>query len=324
MIGYEIPGWAFIGEQGNFTTPCDSGNDSVDGMGRQHKLESEGVGPTASNAVANQLSALLGMDPAAEIHPGRFVHADGTLSRRAEGAVGITFDEKILALPGVTGFGSRAISGSARMMDYDGGEQPGDGDVSTRGMVVFGCDGTVARRVYLDLFPTLETQRFGAVTRGDVQVGCGAGPAGSGGPGNGPAGAGGGPPQPGVPGVVPAGCRDKRAPRSRLVRVRLTRRGVVARGRSGDRGCAGLSAVLVSVGKPRAGRCRFVRANGRLSGRRSCRKPELLRARGTRRWRLSLRARLPRGRYRVLARAVDRRGNKERPAGRALARARVR
>src|SRR4051795_712064 len=153
MIGYEIPGWAFIGQQGNFTSTCDSGDDDVDSMGRQHKLESEGVGPTASNAVANELSALIGMDPAAEIHQGRFVGPDGTLSRRAEGAVGISFEGKLFALPGVTGFGSRAIDGSARMMDYDGGEQPGAGDVSTRGMVVFGCDGSVARRIYLDLFP---------------------------------------------------------------------------------------------------------------------------------------------------------------------------
>jgi hypothetical protein len=106
--------------------------------------------------------------------------------------------------------------------------------------------------------------------------------------------------------------------------VRLSRRQVLARGRSGDRGCAGLSAVLVSISKPRGERCRFVQANGRLSTRRSCRRPVLLRTRGVRAWRLSFRARLPRGRYRVLARAVDRLGNKERPAGRALARARVR
>jgi hypothetical protein len=106
--------------------------------------------------------------------------------------------------------------------------------------------------------------------------------------------------------------------------VRLSRRQVLARGRSGDRGCAGLSAVLVSISKPRARRCRFVQANGRLSARRSCRRPVLLRTRGKRAWSLSLHAHLPPGRYRVLARAVDRRGNKERPAGRALARARVR
>jgi hypothetical protein len=49
----------------------------------------------------------------------------------------------------------------------------------------------------------------------------------------------------------------------------------------------------------------------------------LLKARGTRAWRLSLKARLPRGRYRVQARGVDRRGNKETPGRRNVMRVRV-
>ena len=42
----------------------------------------------------------------------------------------------LAALPGVTGFGSRGVDASGRMMDYDGAEQPTGGDVTTRGMLV--------------------------------------------------------------------------------------------------------------------------------------------------------------------------------------------
>jgi hypothetical protein len=95
-------------------------------------------------------------------------------------------------------------------------------------------------------------------------------------------------------------------------------------GRAADRGCAGLGAVLVSVSKPHGHRCRFVQPNGRLSSARGCRLPVLLRATGTHRWKLSLKARLPRGRYRVQVRAVDRNGNKETPGRGNIIRARVR
>ena len=54
--------------------------------------------------------------------------------------------------------------------------------------------------------------------------------------------------------------------------------------------------------------------SGRLTGNRRCRKPVLLPARGLTRWRFSLKARLPRGHYRAVVRAVDRARNKERPA----------
>jgi hypothetical protein len=175
----------------------------------------------------------------------------------------------------------------------------------------------VAKRFYLDVYPAVDSApKLEPATHGSVETGCGAGTEG---PRSGPV-----PPVPAITTPSGARCADRRRPRSRLTRVRLSRRQVLARGRSADRGCAGLSAVLVSISKPRGGRCRFVQANGRLSTRRSCRRPVLLRTRGLRAWRLSFRARLPHGRYRVLARAVDRRGNKEQPAGRALARARVR
>ena len=49
------------------------------------------MGPTAGNLVAEHLTALLDKrpDPTAHIVRGRFVHADGSLSRRAAGAVGV-------------------------------------------------------------------------------------------------------------------------------------------------------------------------------------------------------------------------------------------
>jgi hypothetical protein len=322
MIGYMSPPWAFTAIPGIFPAPpeCTNDQDDKDMKGHQHKLETEGVGPTAGGLMADNLTAVLkqlGADPAFVIRPGRFVYEDGTLGRRPTGAVGIWVAGTVVALPGTTGFGSRGVDANGRTMDYDGAEQPGDGDVTTRGMLVYACDGSVAKRFYVDVYPAIESPpKLGPATHGTVETGCGAGTEG---PRSGPV-------PPVAPVTTPGGkrCADKRRPRSRLVRARLSRRHVAVRGRSSDRGCAHLSAVLVSISKPRAGRCRFVQANGRLSARRSCRRPLLLRARGKRAWKLSLRARLPRGRYRVLARAVDRRGNKERPAGRALARARVR
>jgi hypothetical protein len=322
LIGYISPPWAFTSIPGIFAGPPECQNDpdtDRDSKGHKHKLETEGVGPTAGGLVADKLTAVLkqmGADPAAAVRPGRFVYEDGTLGRRPFNAVGIWVagsQGTLVALPGTTGFGTRGLDATGRMMDYDGAERPGQGDVTTRGMLVYACDGSVAKRLYLDVYPEVDSPpKLGPATHGSVETGCGAG---SEGPRSGPV-----PPTPPV--TIP--CVDRRAPRSRLTRVRASRRGVLVRGRSADRGCAGLSAVLVSISRPRGGRCRFLQANGRLSPCRNCRRPRLLRASGRRAWKLSFKARLPRGRYRVLARAVDRRGNKEQPAGRALARVAVR
>jgi hypothetical protein len=101
------------------------------------------------------------------------------------------------------------------------------------------------------------------------------------------------------------------------------------KGRSGDRGCAAsaslagragkVTRVYVSLAKVRrGGTCRFLRHDGRLSGSwKSCRHAILFRAHGTAKWHLSLPARgLPPGVYRVVVRAFDAAGNKERPARR--------
>jgi hypothetical protein len=134
-------------------------------------------------------------------------------------------------------------------------------------------------------------------------------------------------------GTSPSGasrCLDKRAPRSTLKRRNVKYRGgrIAASGKSRDRGCSrakaraasdrgGIRRVYVSIAKVfgRHG-CRFLNRTGRLTPKRNCRRAILLPARGKRNWRLSQRAHLPRGKYRAVARAVDRKGNKERPAKR--------
>jgi hypothetical protein len=334
LIGYEIPAWAYF-EPGVFTTDeCDA--QPEDPKGHAHKLEAEGLGPTASNMVAEGLSAVLtshGTDPTAEIRLGRFVLPDGKLTRRpTERAVGVWLADRgataltpgkgtVVALDGYTGFGSRAVDATGRMMDFDGIDQAGASDVLTRGMVVFGCDGAAVKRYFVDVYPALSgsDRPLGAATRGSVGAGCGAGQAEVGTPGN---------PDIGPPLVPPAdGCTDRLAPRTRLDRrrVRVGSRGVSLRGRAADRGCAGrVGAVLVSIARISGRSCRFLQPNGRFAKPRGCRRPVLLRAKGTASWKLVTRVRLPRGSYRVHVRSVDTEGNKEKPSSRNRALARVR
>ena len=92
--------------------------------------------------------------------------------------------------------------------------------------------------------------------------------------------------------------------------MKVSRKRVSVHGSARDRGCAGLRAVLVSVARLQKGGCRFVQANGRLSHRRGCARWLELRAHGTRSWSLGLKAKLPRARYVVRARAVDRLGHR--------------
>jgi hypothetical protein len=116
-----------------------------------------------------------------------------------------------------------------------------------------------------------------------------------------------------------ARCADSTRPRSKIprrARKRLRNGKVRLRGTATDRGCGKkrkVRRVLVSVARLRKHGCQFVRANGRLTKTRNCNLPVLLRAKGTRKWRYTTRRRLPRGTYRATARAVDTRGNTERP-----------
>jgi hypothetical protein len=120
-------------------------------------------------------------------------------------------------------------------------------------------------------------------------------------------------------------CMDHTPPVSTL-RHGAVRRSAVrirASGVAADKGCKaalGLAAakgkvgqVLISVARTGRHKCEFVNSKGRLTKRRSCRKAILLRARGHERWTFALRARLPRGNYRIDVRSVDISGNKETP-----------
>jgi hypothetical protein len=111
--------------------------------------------------------------------------ADGTLSHRPEGAVAVWLADpgsaslgpgsgKIIAVQGVTGFGSRSIDASGWFMDYDAARQDA-ANILTRGMLVQGCDGTVAQRYYVNVYPALSgATTLGNATRGSTTA-CGAG-----------------------------------------------------------------------------------------------------------------------------------------------------
>jgi uncharacterized membrane protein YgcG len=111
-----------------------------------------------------------------------------------------------------------------------------------------------------------------------------------------------------------AGCKDRLAPRSSISRRSLhaSARRFSARGHSRDRGCARLRRVYVSISRAaRGGKCRFVTRTGRLTHRRSCRSVRSIRAKGLRGWSLRIRRALPAGRYKLVVRALDRKGNRE-------------
>jgi hypothetical protein len=124
-------------------------------------------------------------------------------------------------------------------------------------------------------------------------------------------------------------CRDRRPPRSSIRHTRMgeARRGRFS-GRSIDFGCkggphaassGGVAKVLVSIARVRRAGCRFAARSGRLGDSRPCRKRRFIRAKtgpsrraGKTFWSLRLRHRLPAGRYRVIVRARDAAGNRER------------
>jgi hypothetical protein len=322
LIGYELPAWAWKSDTpGVFTTDaCDS-----EASKHSHSLETEGVGPTGSNAVAKALTGLLShpdyADPTFKrVWLGRYVQRDGKLTRRPEGAVAVWLAPAgshelkagagtVIGTAGITGFGTRSINKSGRMMDYDGIDQAA-ADVTTRGMVRFACNGTVAERYYVDVYPALSTpDKLPAATTGKVSTGCGTGHGGTGTPGNPHH-----PPPPGHGGGGKPACYDRIHPTVGVTggTFRLERDRIFMRGHAHDRGCRHrVAAVLVSIARKAHHRCRFVQPNGRLSKGRRCHRPVLLRAAGTSNWSLALAAHLTPGHYRVVVRALDMAGNRE-------------
>jgi hypothetical protein len=105
------------------------------------------------------------------------------------------------------------------------------------------------------------------------------------------------------------------APESTVARrtSRLSRSGLRLRGTARGRGCT-VRQVRVAIGRKVGKQCRFLQANGKFGKKRSCLRTRYVRARGTTRWSLTKRVRLPRGSYLVWSRAIDSAGQIERKA----------
>ncbi|MEA2479397.1 MAG: hypothetical protein QOJ07_1319 [Thermoleophilaceae bacterium] len=170
-IGYEIPAWAYSSQRGALSDEsCVNDDSDKDPKGHQHKLETEGVGPTASNTVADELTKLLAArpDPVARYVRGRFLKRDGSLSRSPRGAVGILIVDgdrrQIVAKRGIRRFGGVQVAATGVPMDYDG--QPHRGaDLTTRGMLVRDRRGRVTARWYVDVYPALDAAAPGPASR---------------------------------------------------------------------------------------------------------------------------------------------------------------
>ena len=130
--------------------------------------------------------------------------------------------------------------------------------------------------------------------------------------------------QPVGPGSSDAGsgapqCSDKRAPVTHYKgKRRFGRKHVAFAGTTRDRGCGpsgrgAVRAVKVSIARTTKRGCQYMNARGRLTKRRSCRRPLLVAASGHTSWSFSKRVHLRRGYYRVTTRGYDTAGNKERP-----------
>ena len=172
MIGYLIPAWGFYSSPPELfqdTSGCGLTNDPTDShdpAGHDHKLESESVGPTGSNAAADRLAALLdaNKDPIAHIGDGRYVLPDGSLSRWPTGAVGVLFGKTLIGFPGVVSAGGRRVDATGVPMDYDGQPQSRP-DVLTRGAITFAKNGCASGRYYVSVFDNFDQTKLGTVDR---------------------------------------------------------------------------------------------------------------------------------------------------------------
>jgi len=168
LIGYLIPAWGWATDPGVAPTTCTIDESTgKDPAGHKHKLESESVGFTAGNIVANQLAALLDQrpDPVGQIRLGRFVLPDGTLSHRAAGAVGIRLTrgtstvlqacrDTFVALPSVATLDGVVPDAVGGFMDFDGSPQ-GAPDLLTRGMWAGASAALPDARFYVNVYPAL-------------------------------------------------------------------------------------------------------------------------------------------------------------------------
>jgi len=124
-----------------------------------------------------------------------------------------------------------------------------------------------------------------------------------------------GPPATGVGGTGPTGRRCS-TPTSRLAKVSgLTRKGLRLRGTANGLRCP-VTKVRVAVGRKIGKRCRYLQPNGRFGKKGRCTQTSYLTTKGTKRWSITKRVRLPKGSYLVWSRAIDSAGNIERKANR--------
>jgi hypothetical protein len=345
FVGYLKPAWSFLYDTQGSYTPTDGC--TSDPHNHHHGLEDESLGPTASNAVAQNLTDLLAAhpDPRAQVRLGRYVKADGHLTdpysvAQDQGAPGhfpggavalwlaapgsTTLDAApgrpdsgtLVALPQIASFGSRPVDATGPFMDFDGAQQPAGADITTRGMLVKAAGGGVVKRYYADVYPALAVSgSLGAArsaTGAPIQTGGSGGGGTAGAPGSGAT--------PGGQG----GCRDATAPRSRIARrsLRRSRHGLLLRGIEHDAGCPGAAGLRVRVYVSVAlllghGRCRYLTRPGLGHLARCSRPSALLAVGGGHRWRFVHHGRIPPGRYLARAFAIDAAGNREHPSRRA-------
>jgi len=230
---------------------------------------------------------------------GRFIRPDGSLSRRAEGAVGIWLTDPgsdtlasgtgtIVATPDVGFFGGRAVDTTGRFIDYDGARQSAP-DITTRGMADTLLPG---HRYYLDVYPALTTTPLG-VSQPPL------------------------PPQPGQPGEPeepPAACPAVGiAPHTKLdkndISVGPHHLQLSGSSLAGSYPCgapANIDHVDVAIAK-RIGHhiCRFLNADGELGKRRSCKQLRSITAQGAEQFSLEIETTTPAGRYSAVALGVD-------------------
>jgi hypothetical protein len=116
-----------------------------------------------------------------------------------------------------------------------------------------------------------------------------------------------------------AGCHDTTAPVSTLLRgSRFTRRGITLRGVSRDRGCGPngkgqIAQVSLAISRRVGKRCQWLQPRGGFSNTRTCSRKTYVPAKGTARWTYKLEAKLRKGTYAVVPRAIDAVGNREKP-----------
>jgi hypothetical protein len=118
---------------------------------------------------------------------------------------------------------------------------------------------------------------------------------------------------------VAAGCHDHTPPVTTIARgSRFTRKGITLRGVARDRGCGPkgrgtVARVSLAISRRVGKKCQWLQPKGGFGKTGSCRKKTYVTAKGTSRWSFTLKARLKKGTYAVVPRAIDSVGNVEKP-----------